>query len=207
MRCAVWICGLVMVVASGACSSASVSDADALAWSSVPDDFSVDLTILVAPDGDRAHERTSRLVVFADGSVHYDARRGRGPNTLPGWVRHLDHAEMTRLWDAALRQGLTDVSKADPPQDLRRVRMPEPGGSIWLLAFTANGDRWNVLRACGPGEMPDEAMKAFARAALATAWAKDTPDEQIVVDPMRWAYGDDPWAVWNEAIEENDDDS
>ena len=188
----------LLIVATTACAPRMGPSKDP--FGVVPDDFSVDLTILVAPDGDRAHERTSRLVVLADGSLHYDARPGRGPNTMPGWVRQLDRTDMGRLWDAAERNGLDDATYADETADLRRGRMPSKG-SVWLLAITAGGQRWNYLRAYAPGEDVEPSIKRFARAALTMAWAADTPDDAVVVDPVRWYFGEDPWGNWDAAVE------
>jgi len=189
--------GLLLTTAGG-CAAQHVQSSDL--YSSVPDDFSVDLTILVAPDGERAHERTSRLVVLADGALHYDAKPGKGPNTMPGWVRQLTREDMARLWDAAIRLGLDKPSRADATADLRRAKKPVQGGSVWLLALTANGDRWNYLRAYPSGEPVEASIKRFARSALAMAWAEDTPDDAPAVEPMRWNYGDDPWGTWDAAV-------
>jgi hypothetical protein len=180
------------------CSQPRMESSDPLAG--VPDDFSVDLTLLSGTDGDRAHQSTSRLVVLADGSLHFDALAGRGPNTMPGWVRRLDREEMARLWDSAVRLGLTDTSKADPVADLRRARLPVDGGSVWLLAMTGNGDRWNYLRSYAEDVKPDAAIQSFVRDALSLAWAQDAASEHRTVEPMRWDYGGNPWLLWNDAV-------
>ena len=185
------------------CTQPKVSNDDPI--DGVPDDFSVDLTILVNPVGVRAHERTSRLVVLADGALFFDAESGRGPNTKPGWVRGLDREEMARLWDAAIRNGLTNTALADPVADVRRARMPAKGSSVWLLTFTANGDRWNYLRSYGPEAKPDTALRSFARDALALAWAPDTLEAHAVVEPSRWDFGPDPWGEWNASLEQRNE--
>jgi len=189
-----------LAVAAGGCSQPRVSQDDPL--SGLPDDFSVDLTILVNPSGERAHERTSRLVVQADGALFFDATPGRGPNTKPGWVRGLNREEMARLWDVAIRNGLTNTAQADPVADLRRARMPGKGGSVWLLALTADGARWNYLRSYGPDAVPDAALRSFAREALALAWAPDTLEPRAIIEPSRWDFGPDPWGEWAVAIEQ-----
>ena len=191
---------LLVVLLVASCTQSRVSQDDPL--SGVPDDFSVDLTILNNPSGERAHERSSRLVVLADGALFFDTTPGRGPNTKPGWVRGLNREEMARLWDVAIRNGLTNTKQADPVADLRRARMPSKGGSVWLLAFTADGKRWNYLRSYGPEALPDTAMQNFARAVLALAWAPDTLDASAVVEPSRWDFGPDPWGEWTAAIEQ-----
>ena len=193
-------CLTPLLLIAGGCTQSRVSQDDP--FSGVPDDFSVDMTILVNPSGERAHERSSRLVVLADGALFFDATPGRGPNTKPGWVRGLDREEMARLWDAAIRNGLTNTSQSDPVADLRRARMPGKGGSVWLLAMTADGKRWNYLRSYGPDAAPDTALRNFAREALALAWAPDTLEAKATIEPSRWDFGPDPWGTWNAAIEQ-----
>lgn len=193
-----WAC-LICAGVLGACAQPRVHEADPIGG--IPDDFSVDLTILVNPSGEKAHERTSRLVVLADGQLFFDASPGRGPNTKPPWVRTLDREEMARLWDATIRAGLGDATRADPAADLRRARMPGKGGSVWLLAITADGDRWNYLRSWGPGSAPDANIRTFTRGALALAWAPDTLEHDPVIEPRRWDFGPDPWGAWTAAIE------
>ncbi|MCH2137213.1 MAG: hypothetical protein MK101_11660 [Phycisphaerales bacterium] len=192
---------LLVLLCVASCAQPRIHVDDPIAG--VPDDFSVDLTILVNPSGEKSHERTSRLIVLADGQLFFDAIPGRGPNTKPGWVRTLDREEMARLWDAALRAGLGDATKADETADLRRARMPEAGGSVWLVALTADGDRWNFLRSWGAGTEPDAALRMFTREALALAWAPDTLSERPLVEPRRWDFGPDPWGDWAAATTES----
>jgi len=162
----------------------------------VPDDFSVDLTILSRPDGGSADRRTSRIVLEPDGTLRYLAKRGIGPNTLPPLVRRLDREQMARVWDSAARLGLTDPSQADVDADLRRVRPPTRRGCVWLLVLTGDGDRWNFTRTADGDEQPDAAIVAFGRELGVLAWATDRPVRVVEIDPVRWDYGPDPWAAY-----------
>ena len=165
-------------------------------FGAVPDDFSVDLTILSRPEGDRADRRSSRIVLEPDGSLRYQAKRGVGPNTLPPLVRRLDREQMARVWDSAARLGLTDPAEADIDADLRRVKPPSRRGCVWLLVLTGDGDRWNFTRSADGDEQPDAAIVAFGRELGALAWAPDRGTRVAEVEPVRWDYGPDPWAAY-----------
>jgi hypothetical protein len=165
-------------------------------FGAVPDDFSVDLTILSRPEGGSADRRTSRIVLEPDGTLRYLAKPGIGPNTLPPLVRRLDREQMARVWDSAARLGLTDPSQADVDADLRRVRPPSRRGCVWLLVLTGDGDRWNFTRTADGDEQPDAAIVAFGRELGVLAWATDRPVRVAEIDPVRWDYGPDPWAAY-----------
>ncbi|MDP7519022.1 MAG: hypothetical protein QF438_02605, partial [Phycisphaerales bacterium] len=171
-------------------------------FGAVPDDFSVDLTILSRPQGDRADQRTSRIVLEPDGGLRYMAKRGIGPNTFPPLIRRLDREQMARVWDSAARLGLTDPDVADVDADLRRVKPPSRRGCVWLLVLTGEGDRWNFTRAAEGDEQPDAAIVAFGRELGALAWAPDRTTQMAKADPVRWDYGPDPWAAYRGEVAE-----
>ena len=171
-------------------------------FGAVPDDFSVDLTILSRPQGDRADQRTSRIVLEPDGGLRYMAKRGIGPNTFPPLIRRLDREQMARVWDSAARLGLTDPGVADVDADLRRVKPPSRRGCVWLLVLTGEGDRWNFTRAAEGDEQPDAAIVAFGRELGALAWAPDRATHVAKADPVRWDYGPDPWAAYRGEVAE-----
>ncbi|MDP6312547.1 MAG: hypothetical protein QF781_10405, partial [Phycisphaerales bacterium] len=171
-------------------------------FGAVPDDFSVDLTILSRPQGDRADQRTSRIVLEPDGGLRYMAKRGIGPNTFPPLIRRLDREQMARVWDSAARLGLTDPDVADVDADLRRVKPLSRRGCVWLLVLTGDGDRWNFTRAAEGDEQPDAAIVAFGRELGALAWAPDRATHVAKADPVRWDYGPDPWAAYRGEVAE-----
>ena len=162
----------------------------------VPDDFSVDLTILARPEGARADQRTSRIMLEADGSLRYETRRGLGPNTVPPLVRRLDREQMARVWDSASRAGLTDPASGDVEADLRRAKPPARRGSVWLLAMTGGSERWMFARTTEGDTQPDAAIVSFGRELAALAWAPDEQRLVAAVEPLRWDYGPDPWAAY-----------
>lgn len=165
-------------------------------YGAVPDDFSVDLTILVRPQGERADQRSSRIMVEADGTLRYQADPDMGPNTVPPMVRRLDREQLARIWDSAARLGLTDPAQADPTANLLMVDKPDKRGSIWMLVITGQGDRWNFTRRAEGDSQPDAAIVTFGRELAALAWAPDELAWTAPAEPERWNYGDDPWAAW-----------
>jgi hypothetical protein len=162
----------------------------------VPDDFSVDLTILARPEGARADQRTSRIMLESDGSLRYATGSGLGPNTVPPLVRRLDRGQMARVWDSASRAGLTDPASGDVDADLRRVNPPERRGSVWLLAITGETERWMFIRTAEGDAQPDAAIVSFGRELAILAWAPDERRLVAAVEPLRWDYGPDPWAAY-----------
>ncbi|MBT7351237.1 MAG: hypothetical protein HN811_02125, partial [Phycisphaerae bacterium] len=171
-------------------------------FGAVPDDFSVDLTILSRPEGDQADRRTSRIMLEPDGSLRYMAKRGIGPNTIPPLIRRLDREQMARVWDSAARLGLTNPAEADVDADVRRVKPPSRRGCVWLLVLTGNEDRWNFMRSASGTDQPDAAIVAFGRELGALAWAPDRGTRLAAVEPVRWDYGPDPWAAYKGATSE-----
>ncbi|MCH2151845.1 MAG: hypothetical protein MK089_00705 [Phycisphaerales bacterium] len=196
--------GLILSMLLTACSAPSGS-AGATPSSSVPstsldtgvpDDFSVDVTILTEEDGDAADLRNARYVVFPDGTLHYAARAGAGPNTLPPIVRRLDRRQMDGLWRRARQLGLADPDRGEAPSNFNKVWIPWEG-HIYLMALTANDQYWNFTRRIQPDQELDPAMRAFIRDLAALAWAEDERQD-IKFDARRYDYGPDPYAVYRE---------
>ena len=177
-----------------------VESVESLGDSSVPDDFSVDITILAAQEGPRAESRNARYVLFPDGTLRYASSIGRGPNTLPPIVRRLNRRQVDELWNRARQLGLIDPSKADEVRNFRKVWAPWEG-HVYLFAFTADGNYWNFTRKVEPGQELDPALRSFLRNMAALAWAKDDADAQIAIDPKRYDYGPDPYAQYRRNME------
>ena len=176
------------------------SDPTSLASVPVPDDFSVDITILAAQEGARAEARNSRYVLFPDGTLRYASSIGKGPNTLPPIIRRLNRRQVDGLWNRARQLGLTTPSKADEVSNFRKVWSPWEG-SVYLFAFTADGSYWNFTRKVDPGQELDPALRSFLRSIAALAWAKDEADIQFAIDPKRFDYGPDPYAQYRRNFE------
>lgn len=164
-------------------------------YASVPENFSIDVTILAAKDEPEAHRRTARYVVFPDGSLRHEARPGAGPNTLPNLSRRLSKAQMADLWARIRELGLVDASKADGVENFRRAVKPS-SGHAYLIAITADGDYWNFTRGVPEGERLDPALTAMIRELAALAWAEDGFDDRLRAEPLRYDFGPDPWAAY-----------
>jgi len=171
-----------------------------LAASPVPDDFSVDITILAAQEGPRAESRNARYVLFPDGTLRYASSIGKGPNTLPPIVRRLNRRQVDDLWNRARQLGLTDSSQADEVSNFRKVWAPWEG-HVYLFAFTADGNYWNYARKVDPGQELDPALRSFLRSMAALAWARDEADTQFALEPKRFDYGPDPYAPYRRNME------
>ncbi len=162
-------------------------------YSGVPDDFSLDVTILAAEDGERAHRRNARYVLFPDGTLLHDAAPGRGPNTLPGFTRRLSSGQMADLWSDIRQLGLGTPDGADEINNFRRVRPPSTGHA-YLIAVTADGEFWNYTRAVPEGEELDPALTALLRELATLAWAEDDRQREARTVPIRYDFGPDPYA-------------
>ena len=185
---------LVLLLAGG-CASSGGDRADARIdpYSGVPDDFSLDVTILAAEDGERAHRRNARYVLFPDGTLRHDAVPGRGPNTLPGFTRRLSSSQMAALWSDIRQLGLGDPDGSDEVNNFRRVRRPKEG-HVYLIAVTAEGNYWNYTRAVPEGQELDPALTTLLRELAALAWAEDDRQQEARTSPIRYDFGPDPYA-------------
>tara|TARA_Y100000589_G_scaffold76440_5_gene70206 strand:+ start:84 stop:689 length:606 start_codon:yes stop_codon:yes gene_type:complete len=184
---------LVLLLAGG-CASSGGAGAPARIdpYSGVPDDFSLDVTILAAQDGERAHLRSARYVLFPDGTLLHDAVPGRGPNTLPGFTRRLSSSQMSTLWSDIRQLGLGTPDGSDDVNNFRRVRRPKEG-HVYLVAVTADGDYWNYTRAVAEGDQLDPALKTLLRELAGLAWAEDDRQREARTTPVRYDFGPDPY--------------
>ena len=189
---------LLLLLAPLGCATTSPSVRDASSpdhYGSVPDDFSLDVTILAAEDEPEAHRRTARYVVFPDGALHHDAVPGRGPNTLPAFTRRLDQAQLAELWSTVRTLGLADADGADRIENFRRVNRPS-SGHAYLIAVTADGAYWNYTRAVPEGKTLDPALTSLLRELAMMSWAENAFDDPRLAAPVRYDFGPDPWAVY-----------
>lgn len=193
---------LILPLAVTSCASIQEVAVDPLG--PTPDDFSIDMTILTGrrhDEGAPAHLRQSRLVLFADGSLHYGidtSRRspggagGRGAEWLPPRVRTLDRAGVASLWALAQQIGFADASRADENINFSLIQ-PQRGDVVYLVMFTGGGNRWSFIRT-SPLEQPaDEAMARLARELAELAWSAAPTEPRAFVLPDRRDYGPDPY--------------
>lgn len=192
------ICIVVAMLMGGCASNPSTTTQDP--YSGIPDDFSLDVTILAASDEAPAHRRTARYVLYPDGTLLHDAVSGRGPNTLPGFTRRLSRKQMAEVWTSVRRLGLGTAAGSDEINNFRRVRPPK-SGHAYLIAVTADGDYWNYTRSVPPGEELDPALTELIRELAELAWAKDGREVQAQVAPVRYDFGPDPYAMWRDDSE------
>ncbi|MAB82053.1 MAG: hypothetical protein CMJ24_01290 [Phycisphaerae bacterium] len=164
-------------------------------YSGVPDDFSLDVTILAAEDESQAHRRTARYILFPDGTLLHDARPGRGPNTMPGFTRRLSSAQMADVWTDLRKLGLGTSDGSDSINNFRRAIRPKTGHA-YLVAVTADGDFWNYTRVVPVGEELDPALTALLRELAVLAWAEDDQLQEARTAPIRYDFGPDPYATY-----------
>ncbi|MEE2719380.1 MAG: hypothetical protein VX727_06320 [Planctomycetota bacterium] len=187
---------LILLLAGG-CAASGGGDAATRVdpYSGVPDDFSLDVTILAAEDGDRAHHRNARYVLFPDGTLLHDALPGRGPNTLPGFTRRLSSGQMAKLWSDIRQLGLGTPDGSDEINNFRRVRRPATG-HVYLIAVTADGEFWNYTRSVSEDEQLEPALKTLLRELAVLAWAQDDRPREARTVPTRYDFGPDPYAQY-----------
>ena len=188
---------VLLVVANGGGCATTSGSRPPLQSVEIPDDFSVDVTILTEQGGTDAETRHARYVLFPDGTLRYAAVDGRGPNTLPPVVRRLTRRQMEAVWQRARQLGLTDLSRADETTSFRRVWTPWEG-HIYLVAMTGDDRYWNFTRRVGPEDQLDPALRSFIRDLGSLAWADDDPTVVRTTPPRRFDYGPDPYAVYRE---------
>ena len=76
--------------------------------SNAPFDFSLDITVVTTELHMLAHMRSSRYVIFPDGSIHYSDKEGWGPNTLPPRTRILSRSQLSTIWSRLKQMGMGD---------------------------------------------------------------------------------------------------
>lgn len=182
--------------ALGACAAQRTAAVDPIG--DVPDDFSIDLTVLVQPTDEdaltvrAAHLKQSRIVLLPDGSLHYGADPDRGADWLPGLTRRLSRQQIAHVW-ALLRQlGLTDVEQADPMVNFNLIEV-RPGDVAYLAALTAESERWAFLRVSPISGEPDAAMVMLVRTLAQLAWATDIEQVDDDTPARRYDFGPDPY--------------
>lgn len=203
-------CFLVLGLACAACSTAPVPlDEDEIDPLSVsPSDFSIEITVLAPPTtedpGDSGHDvpvqfKTSRYVLFPDGSLHYglDPERKRGGDWLPPLIRILSRRETASVWSLSQQLGFADPERGEPSVNFKLVH-PGPHEIVTMAGFSGGGRRWSFIRHQPEGEFEDAAMTQLVRSLAALSWASDRalPESRIV--PKRYDFGPDPYAKYRE---------
>ncbi len=159
-----------------------------------PVDFTLDVAVLTGSrvtEQTEAHRRPSHFILLADGSLLHDTGRSVNWDERPGRVRVLYQQQISDVWSLARQLGFTAPQNAD---FVGNPALLEPGRNetIYVLAFTASGQRWTFVRGfVGNGE-PDAASVRLIRALSDLAWMQDLPAERFL--PVRYDFGPDPYA-------------
>lgn len=159
-----------------------------------PADFTLDVAILAGhrvPEQTEAHLRPGRYILLADGSLLHDSGRSVTWDRRPGRTRHLYQQQVSDLWGLAKNLGFTTPSHADFTGNPALIE-PQREEMIYIIAFTADGERWSFVRHFTSDESPDAASVRLIRALADLAWSPDLSAERFL--PVRYDFGPDPYA-------------
>jgi len=158
----------------------------------VPNDFSLDVTVVTTKPHILAHMRSSRFVVFPDGALHHGDTPGWGPNTLPPRTRTLSREQIGVIWNRLDQLGMATSMRADETVNFQLVRPPE-NGSVYMVAIQADGDYWNFIRYLHEDDNSDPAFTKLIRLLAGYAWATDQPNVVGFEEPVRYDLGGNPY--------------
>ena len=188
---------IVLALLSACKAPPPVTDPLAIA----PSDFSLDVTVVTSEQHTLAHMRSSRFVVFPDGSLHHGDEDGWGPNTLPAKTRHLSREQIAMIWNRLDQMGMSNASRADETVNFQLLSKPEDG-SLYMIAVTAEGKYWNFIRYIGEYDPADPAFESLIRLLAGYAWTTDSADVEIVEEPNRYDLGSDPYDRYRGDVQE-----
>lgn len=166
-----------------------------------PGDFSLDVTVVTSEPHTLAHMRSSRYVVFPDGSLHHGDEGGWGPNTLPVKTRHLTREQIAMVWNRLDQMGMANDARADETVNFQLLEKPSDG-SLYMIAVTAKGKYWNYIRYIGQQDPADPAFEYIIRLLAGYAWATDLPGVEVYEEPNRYDLGPDPYEKYRGEVEE-----
>jgi hypothetical protein len=185
----------------------------------VPDDFTIDLTILPGVDARKhseAHLAQGKYILFPDGSLHGDRGRGLGFLTRPARARTLSREAMSDLWlllqqtgfdaretpsDSNVGEGLGTESIAVATAQTATqgafsgnpaLLAPGPTEVLTILSVRSGGNATTYLRRTS-AELPDPALTRVVRAIAGLAWASDVSSDGTDIQPIRYDFGPDPY--------------
>lgn len=165
-----------------------------------PEDFTIDLTILSEPQRRQerpteSHLRPSRIVLFADGSLHYDVddQQQTKPNHLPGLTRRLTRSQVAQVWALTRQLGFANPEIGEPPVNFNLIESRQ-GEVAYLLSMTGNDERWMFIRSAPLAEEQDPAMVELVRTLAHLSWGSDLPEREHTIGFRRYDFGPDPYA-------------
>ena len=163
----------------------------------LPSDFSLDVTVATVEQHTLAHMRSSRFVLFPDGSIHYGDEPGWGPNTLPRRARRLSLDQMATIWGRLDQLGMSSPKNADPVVNFQLLEEPS-SGSVYMIAIHADGDYWNFVRYIDSDQSIDPAFQNLIRLLGNYAWATDEVITKNYDAPIRYDLGGNPYNRYTE---------
>ncbi len=183
---------------SGPDAASASATGDALP--ALPDDLTIDLTILpgvdyrdaTQPDFAKSHIVQSKYILFPDGALHGDRGRTMTVLTRPARIRTLSRETLADLWGVLDAAGFTQLEETGFRGNPALLG-PGPAEVLTILSVRANGVHGTFIRR-GAIDALDPAMTRVVRAIARLAWATDDPPIEAIVQPIRYDLGDDPYA-------------
>ena len=163
----------------------------------VPNDFSLDVTVVTAEPHTLVHMRSSRFVVFPNGALHHGDEDGWGPNTLPSRTRLLSWEQMTTIWNLLDQLGMASPDSADETVNFQLLPRPKDG-SVYMIAVNGEGKYWNFISYIERDQPADPAFKSLIRLLADYAWSTDQPDVEGYKKPIRYDLGGNPYKRYSE---------
>jgi hypothetical protein len=159
-----------------------------------PTDFTSDVTVLAGKGAENRREpwmRQGKMILFSDGTVLGDLGPSVNGRTRPGHSRVLYQRQVRQLWDLARTLGFASPEQANfegNPDGLE----PKDGELLYVLAFSAGGQRWTFVRTFPATQGPDEATGQWVKAMAEAALLRELPEGANA--PVRYDFGPDPYA-------------
>ena len=159
-----------------------------------PTDFTSDVTVLAGKGAETRREpwmRQGKMILFSDGTVLADLGPSVNGRTRPGQSRVLYQRQVRQLWDLARKLGFASPEQANfegNPDTLE----PKDGELLYVLAFSAGGQRWTFVREFPVAQGPDEATAQWVKAMAEAALLRELPEGTNT--PVRYDFGPDPYA-------------
>jgi hypothetical protein len=200
--------GMIAIAAAG-CAATGGGTIEGAAGGA-PTDFTLDVSVLTGADVSpraEAHLRQSRIVVFADGSLHYGTGEALDANDLPGVTRLLDRRQMADVWRMVQEAGLGEPASGAGAVNME---MLEAGSNeiVYAATIAAHDERWIVVERFKAGQdvegggaggvVPPAELMRLIRQMARLAWATDEEEAEVVVSPRRYDFGPDPYSQYRE---------
>jgi hypothetical protein len=182
-----WALG-TLLLALAACAT---TPEDTLA---TPNDFISDVTVLAGKGAESCREpwkRQGKMILFSDGTMLADLGPSVNGRTRPGQARTLYQRQVRQLWDLARQLGFGDPAQANFQGNPDALEAAD-GELLYVLAFTAGGERWTFVRRFPAAAGPDEATSQWVKAMAEAAFLRTLPDGTSA--PVRYDFGPDPYA-------------